>query len=55
MLQKNEDLRLTIEELEQLKELADELEEHHVETERALEEEVGEFCYQEHRFVMNEV
>jgi dynactin 1 len=40
--QKNEDLRLTIEELEQLKELGDELEEHHVETERTLEEEIGE-------------
>jgi hypothetical protein len=40
--QTNEDLRLTIEELEQLKELADELEEHHVETERTLEEEIGE-------------
>ena len=33
---------MTIEELEQFKKLADELEEHHVETERALEEEIGE-------------
>jgi dynactin 1 len=39
--QKNEDLRLTIEELEQLKEIADELEEHHVESERVLQDEMG--------------
>lgn len=35
-------MRLTIEELEMLKELADELEEQHVEAEKALQEEIGE-------------
>lgn len=35
-------MRLTIEELEMLKELADELEEQHVETEKALQEDIGE-------------
>lgn len=40
--QKIEEMRLTIEELEMLKELADELEEQHVEAEKALQEEIGE-------------
>jgi dynactin 1 len=34
-------MRLTIEELEMLKELADELEEQHVEAEKALQEDIG--------------
>lgn len=36
-------MRVTIEDLEALKELNDELEENHVETERALNEEIGTF------------
>lgn len=39
--QKIEEMRVTIEDLEALKELNDELEENHVETERALHEEIG--------------
>lgn len=34
-------MRLTIEDLEMLKELADELEEQHIETEKALQEDLG--------------
>ena len=34
-------MRITIEDLEALKELNDELEENHVETEKALQEEIG--------------
>jgi dynactin 1 len=40
--QKIEEMRLTVEELEMLKELADELEEQHVEAEKALQEDLGE-------------
>ena len=36
-------MRVTIEDLEALKELNDELEENHVETERSLNEEIGTF------------
>ena len=36
-------MRVTIEDLEALKELNDELEENHVETERALNEDIGMF------------
>jgi len=36
-------MRVTIEDLEALKELNDELEENHVETERSLHEEIGVF------------
>lgn len=36
-------MRVTIEDLEALKELNDELEENHVETERSLHEEIGIF------------
>lgn len=36
-------MRVTIEDLEALKELNDELEENHVETERSLHEEIGMF------------
>ena len=39
--QKIEDMRITIEDLEALKELNDELEENHVETEKALNEDLG--------------
>ena len=39
--QKIEEMRITIEDLEALKELNDELEENHVETEKALQEEIG--------------
>lgn len=35
-------MRITIEDLEALKELNDELEENHVETEKALQEDIGE-------------
>jgi dynactin 1 len=37
-------MRVTIEDLEALKELNDELEENHVETERQLNAELGELC-----------
>ena len=40
--QKIEEMRITIEDLEALKELNDELEENHVETEKALQEDIGE-------------
>jgi hypothetical protein len=40
--QKIEEQRITIEDLESLKELNDELEENHLETEKALQEEIGE-------------
>ena len=39
--QKIEEMRITIEDLEALKELNDELEENHVETEKALQEDIG--------------
>ena len=39
--QKIEEMRITIEDLEALKELNDELEENHVETEKTLQEEIG--------------
>lgn len=42
--QKIEDMRITIEDLEALKELSDELEENHVETEKALHEDLGQSC-----------
>lgn len=41
--QKIEEMRITIEDLEALKELNDELEENHVETEKTLQEEIGRF------------
>ena len=40
-MQKIEEMRITIEDLEALKELNDELEENHVETEKALQEDIG--------------
>lgn len=40
--QKIEEMRITIEDLEALKELNDELEENHVETEKHLNGEIGE-------------
>lgn len=40
-LQKIEEMRITIEDLEALKELNDELEENHIETEKALQEDLG--------------
>lgn len=40
--EKIEEMRITIEDLEALKELTDELEENHVETERMLNEDLGE-------------
>lgn len=36
-----EEMRTTIEDLESLKELSDEIEENHVETEKALQDELG--------------
>lgn len=36
-------MRITIEDLEALKELNDELEENHVETEKSMQEEISEF------------
>lgn len=39
--EKIEEMRITIEDLEALKELNDELEENHVETEKALQEDIG--------------
>lgn len=39
--EKIEEMRITIEDLEALKELNDELEENHIETEKALQEEIG--------------
>ena len=41
--QKIEEMRITIEDLEALKELSDELEENHIETEKHLHEEIGTF------------
>jgi dynactin 1 len=40
--QKIEEMRVIIEDLEALKELNDELEENHVETEKALQEDIGQ-------------
>ena len=37
-------MRIVIEDLEALKELSDELEENHVETEKAMQEEIGAPC-----------
>lgn len=42
MYQKIEEMRITIEDLESLKELSDELEENHVETEKALLEDLSQ-------------
>ena len=42
--QKIEEMRITIEDLEALKELNDELEENHVETEKAMQEEIGKLA-----------
>jgi dynactin 1 len=39
--EKIEEMRITIEDLEALKELNDELEENHIETEKVLQEEIG--------------
>ena len=45
-------MRVTIEDLEALKELNDELEENHIETERSLHEEIGiSSCYRMSGFV----
>jgi dynactin 1 len=41
-------MRITIEDLEALKELGEELEENHVETERAMQDEIST-CYPIHR------
>ena len=41
VLQKIEEMRITIEDLEALKELSDEMEENHLETEKALQEDLG--------------
>jgi hypothetical protein len=38
-------MRITIEDLEALKELNDELEENHVETEKAMQEDIGHFSF----------
>lgn len=40
-MQDNEELKADVEELEALRELADELEESHIETEKQLQEELG--------------
>lgn len=45
--QKIEDMRITIEDLEALKELSDELEENHVETEKQFHEDLGSFSRQD--------
>lgn len=42
--QKIEEMRITIEDLEALKELGEELEENHVETERAMQDEISTCC-----------
>ena len=42
--EKIEEMRITIEDLEALKELNDELEENHMETEKALQEDIGLSC-----------
>ena len=41
---KIEEMRITIEDLEALKELNDELEENHMETEKQLHEDLGKLC-----------
>jgi dynactin 1 len=43
-MQKIEEMRVVIEDLEALKELNDELEENHIETEKALQEDIGGWC-----------
>ena len=42
--EKIEEMRITIEDLEALKELNDELEENHMETEKSLQEDIGLSC-----------
>jgi dynactin 1 len=42
-VKKIEEMRVTIEDLEALKELNDELEENHMETEKSLQDEIGNF------------
>ena len=44
-MQKIEEMRITIEDLEALKELNDELEENHAETEKQLHEDLGMFGF----------
>ena len=46
-------MRITIEDLEALKELNDELEENHVETEKAMQEEIGVWSIIRHASVTN--
>lgn len=46
--QKIEEMRITIEDLEALKELNDELEENHLETEKQLYEDIGMCSYRLH-------
>ena len=46
-------MRITIEDLEALKELNDELEENHVETEKAMQEEIGVWSAMRHPSVTN--
>ena len=45
-------MRITIEDLEALKELNDELEENHVETEKALQEEIGALSLSDARLIL---
>lgn len=44
LTEKLDELQATVDDLEALKELADELEENHVETEKQLQAEIGKDC-----------
>ena len=48
--EKVEELQATIEDLENLKELADELEINHVETEKQMQEELGDRVFEPHSY-----
>jgi dynactin 1 len=52
-MQKIEEMRVTIEDLEALKELNEELEENHIETERAMQDEIS-MCRPTHRIAHNQ-
>ena len=45
-------MRITIEDLEALKELNDELEENHIETEKAMQEDLGHFLLPQYYLVV---
>lgn len=52
-IKKIEEMRITIEDLEALKELSDEMEENHLETEKALQEDLGIYQVWYHIFLLD--